>query len=59
MIWYGGGYSKSYKYEIKGKFIVIEGEKKFKIESLHKGVIMRVAYCKNNMSFLLNYRKKY
>lgn len=59
MIWHYGKYIKSYNYEIKGKYIVIEGEKKFKIEYLWKEEILSVVDCNKDRRFQLKYHKRY
>ena len=42
MLWYGGRCSKKYHYKIKRKFILIDGEKRYKIESLFGKMVLTV-----------------
>ena len=55
MIWDYGSCRTTYNYEIKGKFIVIEGEKKFKIESLWEKMLLTVVDCNSSRRYQLKY----
>lgn len=55
MIWNYGRYSKTYSYKIKGKYIVIEGEKRFKIEDVFKNTLLTVVNCNTKMRIQLKH----
>lgn len=46
-------------YIIKGRKILIEGEKQYKIESLFKEAVLTVVDCNNNKRFQLKYYGRY
>jgi hypothetical protein len=55
MIWWYKTYHKEYNYEIKGKYIVVEGRKKFKIGSFYKKDILCVVDCKSKKLIYFTY----